>query len=117
MIQVAPGTPIFVVNQPVSFQCRIKGMVGLCRDVLEIEPMDGAYFVFRNRAGTMLRVLFYDGDGFGLCEKRFSSGRVKGWQNADGSLSTITARELAVLLWHGDPASASFPSLWRPVAA
>lgn len=115
MIQTSPSSTIFVVNEPVSFQCRIKGMVALCRDILAVEPMSGAYFVFRNSSGQMLRVLFYDGDGFWLCEKRFSKGKVRSWFNSDGALTLISARELAVLLWHGDLNTSSFPAFWKAV--
>ncbi len=116
MIQISPGACIFVINSAVSFKTRIKGMVAYCRDILECEPMDGAYFVFRNRSGVMVRVLFYDGDGFWLCEKRFSSGSIKGWPDDNQSMTPVSARELLVLLWHGDPSSAKYPAFWKRVA-
>ena len=34
-----------------------------------------AVSVFRNRSGTALTLLLYDGQGYGLCLKRFSQGR------------------------------------------
>ena len=116
MIPLAPGSSIFVVNEAVSFACRLNGMLGICRDVLAIEPMDGAYIVFRNRKGTMIRVIFYDGDGFWLCEKRFSQGSIRHWCGRGGVITSVTARELGVLLWRGNPAGAGFPSLWKKLA-
>jgi hypothetical protein len=77
--------------------------------------MDGTYVVFRNQAGTMLRVLFYDGDGFWLCEKSFSQGRIGHWSATGNALVPICARELAVLLWRGDAVGAGFPPLWKRV--
>ena len=117
MIQISPGTNIFVVNSAVSFRSRIKGMVAFCRDVLSQEPMNGAYFVFRNKVGTMVRVLFYDGDGFWLCEKRFSSGTIKGWPSRSCPMTSVTARQLLVLLWHGDPSTVNYPPMWRKVGS
>jgi len=45
MIQVAPNSTIFVVTKPIRFIGRLKSTVGICRDLLEIEPMDGAYIM------------------------------------------------------------------------
>jgi transposase len=43
--------------------------------VLQEQPLSGAVFVFRNRAGTALKLLLYDGQGYWLCLKRLSQGR------------------------------------------
>lgn len=112
MLSIAPKSPVFIVNAPVSFRCGKDGMVGMCRDLFELEPMDGAYIVFRNRIGTQIRVLFYDGDGMWLCTKHFSKGTVKSWPLESG-ITSSSARELAVLLWRGNIGGASFPELWK----
>ena len=117
MIQVSPGATIFIAEQPIRFTTRLKGTLAVCRDLLAIEPMDRAYLVFRNVPGTMLRVLFYDGDGFWLCEKTFSQGRIGFWSETGVPLAEVTARELAVILWRGDVRGAAFPSFWKRVVA
>ena len=38
--------------------------------------------VFRNRAGTALKILCYDGQGYWLCTKRLSQGRFTWWPTA-----------------------------------
>lgn len=115
MLSVAAHSPVFVVETPASFRCGKNGMVGLCREVYNLEPMDGAYIVFRNRTGTQLRVIFYDGDGMWLCTKYFSKGSVKSWPVGSG-VSNATARDLAVLLWRGSVGGASFPEFWKKMA-
>lgn len=117
MIQVSPGATIFIAEQPIRFTSRLKGTLAICRDLLAVEPMDGAYVVFRNESGTKLRVLFYDGDGFWLCEKSFSQGRIGFWSETGQPLAEVTAREFAVLLWRGDVRGAAFPNLWKRVTA
>ena len=74
----------------------IEGTAAIARTVLEKEPMDGAFFVFRNRRRHMLRVLFCDGSGFWLCTKRLSKGRFSAWPAGDGTrpCSPLLAREL-----------------------
>jgi transposase len=118
MIQVPPSANVVVMHESISFRNGIDGTVAIARAVLDKEPMDGAIFVFRNRQRHMLRVLFYDGSGFGLCTKRLSKGRFSQWPAGDGTSpsSALLARELQVLIWGGDPQSCAFPDLWRKVA-
>jgi transposase len=117
MIQVSPGATIYLAESPIRFTSRLKGTLAICRDLLTLEPMEGAYIVFRNQSGTMLRVLFYDGDGFWLCEKTFSQGRIGRWSTTGDALVPLSARDLAVLLWRGDAAGAAFPPFWKRVSA
>jgi transposase len=118
MIQIPANATVLVMHEPISFRNGIDGMAAVARVVLEREPMDGAFFVFRNRARHMLRILFYDGSGYWLCTKRLSKGCFSAWPSGDAArpCSPLLARELQVLIWGGDPASCSFPALWRKVA-
>jgi transposase len=67
VIQVPPNANVVVMHEPISFRNGIDGTAAVARIVLEKEPMDGAFFVFRNKTRRMLRVLYYDGSGFWLC--------------------------------------------------
>jgi transposase len=118
MIQVPPNANVVVMHDAISFRNGIEGTAAVARNVLAKEPMDGAFFVFRNRRRNMLRVLFYDGSGFWLCTKRLSKGCFSAWPTGDGTSagSALLARELQVLIWGGDPSSCAFPELWRRVA-
>ena len=118
MIQVPPNANVVVMHEPINFRSGIEGTAAIARTVLKKEPMDGAFFVFRNRRRHMLRVLFYDGSGFWLCTKRLSKGCFSSWPSGDGTspCSPLLARELQVLIWGGDPAACAFPELWRKVA-
>lgn len=118
MIQIPAQASVFVMHESVNFRKGIDGMAGLARVVLQVEPMSGAFFVFRNRGKHMLRILYYDGGGFWLCTRRLSKGRFVNWPSGDGSgpCSTLLAQELQVLIWGGDPSRCSFPEPWRRVA-
>jgi transposase len=118
MIQVPANAAVVLMHEPISFRNGIEGTAAVARTVLQREPMDGALFVFRNRQGHMLRILYYDGGGFWLCTKRLSKGRFSAWPkgNGTGVSSELLVRELQVLLWGGDPGRCAFPELWRKVA-
>ena len=119
MIQIPANANILVMHEAINFRNGIDGTAAVARLVLEHEPMDGAFFVFRNKLGHSLRVLHYDGGGFWLATKRLSTGTFnKVWPRNDESkvCSSLLARELQILIWGGDPARCGFPDLWRRVA-
>jgi len=81
----------------------------LSNGFINVGPFSGALFVFTNRRRSGLRILTYDGQGFWLCYKRLSSGRLDWWPGPESeSLSHVSARQLQTLLWNGDPESAGF---------
>ena len=64
MFTPSPFLPILVCHEPVNFRLGIDGLIAHARNVLEREPMDGAIFVFRNKIGNAVRMLFYVEDGW-----------------------------------------------------
>ncbi len=79
MIQVTPQMRILVAIEPVDFRRGIDGLARLARQELESDPFSGRVFVFRNRKGTAVKILVYDGQGFWLCYKRLSTSRFRYW--------------------------------------
>lgn len=114
MLQLTLQSRIFLAVQPVDFRKGIDGLAALCRQTLSENPLGGAVYVFRNRTGTTLKLLVYDGQGFWLCTKRLSQGRFHGWPTAPTPSVTLSARELGILLWNGNPDRAQLAPLWRP---
>jgi len=64
MLQITPQMKILVAIEPADFRRGIDGLARLCRDALQQDPFTGTIFVFRNRRGTGLKLLTYDGQGF-----------------------------------------------------
>ena len=116
MLQLAPQSRIFVAVETVDFRYGIDRLAAVCRQRLAHNPIEGAVYVFRNRRATALKVLLYDGQGWWLCTKRLSSGRFRWWPTADQPSWPLSARELAILLWNGDPQQARMADDWRRVA-
>jgi transposase len=73
MLQITPQMKILVAVEPADFRRGIDGLARLCRETLQHDPFVGAVFVFRNRKGTALKVLTYDGQGFWLCHKKLET--------------------------------------------
>ncbi|MFH0900476.1 MAG: IS66 family insertion sequence element accessory protein TnpB, partial [Pseudomonadota bacterium] len=77
MIQITPQMRVLVAVNTVDFRRGIDGLARQCREVLKADPFAGTVFVFRNRRGTAIKLLVYDGQGFWLCHKRWSAGRLR----------------------------------------
>ena len=66
MIQLVPQLKILLAYEPVDFRKGIDGLAAVCRQQLQQDPFSGCMFHFRNRAGTALKLLVFDGGGFWL---------------------------------------------------
>ena len=82
MLQLTPQRRIFLALPPVDCRKGSAGLAAVCRQMLGDNPLGGAVYVFRNRTGTTLKLLAYDGQGFWLCTKRLSQGRFHWWPTA-----------------------------------
>lgn len=118
MIQVTPQMRLFVAIDPVDFRKGIDGLCRVCRALGDEDPFSGAVFVFRNRRGTSVRLLAYDGQGFWLCMKRLSKGKFRYWPTGDAPnplQRQLLAHEVQALLVAGDHGSIRAAPQWRPL--
>jgi transposase len=117
MLQLVPQLRILVAVEPVDFRKGLDALAALCRNQLEQDPFSGTLFVFRNRDRTAVKLLVYDGRGFWLCLRRFSSGKLPWWPVAQNTpLHPFAAPQLMVLLAQGHPEQARFAPLWRALS-
>jgi transposase len=116
MIQITPHMRILLAVEPVDFRKGIDGLCALCRKVPDCDPFSGTVFVFCNKSKTSIRLLTYDGQGFWLCHKRLSQGRLRGWPKpGQDFVKTLAAHELQLLLWNADPSEAKVAPFWKPI--
>ena len=113
MLQLVPQLRILLAVHPTDFRKGLDSLVALCRGPWQQDPFSGTLFVFRNRPGTALKLVVYDGIGFGWCVRRFSSGQLGWWPEENTPLHSLTAPQLMVLLYQGHPEQACFAPPWR----
>lgn len=116
MIQITPHMQIFLSLAPVDFRKGIDGLVALCRHQFQMDPFEGALFVFCNKSRKALRILCYDGQGFWLCHKRLSKGRFSWHFTPDDRMSVVrslAALQLQELIWNRYPAWGSYDEFRR----
>jgi len=119
MIQVTPHMRILVAVEPTDFRRGIDALARQCREELREDPFSGCLFLFRNRRGTAIKCLVYDGSGFWLCQKRLWVGRFRFWPRAgEGGVQRLEAHQVQLLLAGGDPAAGDTASPpWRQLSA
>jgi transposase len=114
MLQITPQMRILVAVEPVDGRKGIDSLARLCREKLAEDPFSGCLFLFRNRSGTTLRALCYDGTGYWLAQKRLSQGKYSCWPRGTTPSKSLEAHQAHLLLAAGDPSARGAP-VWRPV--
>jgi transposase len=89
-----PTVRIFLCREPTDMRRSFDALAALARDVIRENPLSGHVFLFRNRAGDRLKLLWWDRSGFCLFYKRLEDGTFE-LPNACGE---IHAGDLALLL-------------------
>lgn len=76
---------------------QINGLSTLAKSLLKQDPFSGHLFAFCNRRRKMVRVLYWDRNGFCLWSKRLERDQFP-WPDSEEDALEITAQELAWLL-------------------
>lgn len=116
MLQITPQMRVLVAVEPVDGRKGIDSLAQLCRQRLAADPFSGCMFVFRNRSGTTLKVLVFDGQGFWLAQKRLSRGRFGSWPGGTEPAHALEPHQIQVLFAAGDPRVSGAP-VWRKLPA
>lgn len=117
MLQLTPQMRIMLAVEPADFRKGIDGLAGICKRALKTDPFSGVVFVFRNRKGTSIKILLYDGQGFWLCQKRLSSGRFTWWPDTGNiKMTPLAVYELQLLLWNGNPGASMVGEMWKKIS-
>jgi len=75
----------------------INGLSILVNEYMELNPFSGHLFVFCNRRQNMIKVLYWDRNGFCLWHKRLEKHFFK-WPTSQSEIMVIGKRELSWLM-------------------
>lgn len=104
MIQIVPQMKLILSVDPIDFRCGINSLCGICRRVLDQDPFSGYVFLFTNKRRVGIKILVYDEQGFWLCYKKLSKGRLKWWPtNTNQASITVSCHELQAILMNLNP--------------
>ena len=92
MLTLEHTAPIYLSRQPADMRKSFDGLLGLVQQAglapSEADPLSGAWFVFRNRRGDRLKILYFDRDGLAIWYKRLEGGRFQ-WPPISESVATV----------------------------
>jgi transposase len=118
-IALPSGTRVWLATGHTDMRKGFDGLALLVQETLKRDPHGGHLFVFRGRRGSLIKVLWHDGQGMCLFAKRLERGRFV-WpstvarEDADRTV-TITPAQLGYLL---EGIDWRLPQhTWRPQAA
>jgi transposase len=120
MLTLPPSTRVFVATQPTDMRRSFDGLLALVRDYLGHEdPLSGHLFVFRNKSGDRLKVIWWDRDGLAIFYKRLEEGTFTFPIPAgEAKQLEMTAADLQLVLQGIDPAKVQRSKRYaRPKAA
>ncbi len=69
---------IFVATKTVDFRGSFDRLGGIIRERLNDDPRSGAFFVFFNRGGNRIKILFFDQTGDCIFYKRLDACTYRG---------------------------------------
>ncbi len=121
MLTLPPSVRIYVATEPCDLRKQFDGLALLVEQGLREDPRSGHLYVFRNRRGSHVRILFWDRSGYCLVSKRLEKGTFRvPWTKevmAGRAHLEMEAAELALLLEGIDLRGARRRPRWAPRGA
>jgi len=92
----ADQVQVWLATKPVDMRRSFDGLAEHVRSFLGHDPLSGSMFVFRNRAGHMLKILWWDHDGLAIYYKRLEH-RAFQWPSAVHDQKVVSIDRAALL--------------------
>ncbi len=74
MIADLRDVQVWLATQPVDMRKSFDGLAEVVRSFLGRDPLSGSLFVFRNKGGHLVKILWWDRDGLAIYYKRLERG-------------------------------------------
>lgn len=104
MLNLPLPTRIYLCTRRADLRKSFDGLAQLVREFLSADPLSGHLFVFCNKRGDRLKLLYWDEDGYAIWYKRLEQGTFA-LPTADAARApvgdcgvTLRSAELAMLL-------------------
>ncbi len=88
---------VYLATMPVDMRKSFDSLAEVVRNFLGGDPLSGNLFVFRNRGGHLLKVLWWERGGLTIYYKRLERGQFR-FPDANRPRVEITAKQLLDLL-------------------
>ncbi len=92
-----PESKVYFALGATDMRKAINGLSIIVSEQMQLDIFAGHLFVFCNRAQTILKILYWDKNGFCLWQKRLEKDRFK-WPKTSDEVMNVTTRELVWLI-------------------
>jgi transposase len=97
MIDTSVQTKVYLALGSTDMRKAINGLSMLTQGALELNPFSGHLFVFCNRRRTIIKIIYWDRNGFCLFQKRLERQAFR-WPESREQVMEVRVRELRWLL-------------------
>lgn len=98
MLSLPLPVRIFLCTRDADMRRGFDGLARMVREHLGADPLSGHLFVFRNKRGDRIKLLYWDSDGLAIWYKRLEEGTFRFPATMDGDGVEIRAVDLTMLL-------------------
>ena len=91
------GVKVYMALGYTDMRKSINGLSIIVESRFDLDPFSGHLFVFCNRRSTIMKILYWDRNGFCLWQKRLEKERFQ-WPKTTGGVMMIEERELIWLM-------------------
>jgi transposase len=88
---------VFVRPGATDLRKQINGLAVLVQTVMELDPLSGHLYLFSNQERRLLKVLYWDRNGFCMWQKRLERDRFP-WPRTEQAAREIEVGQLRMLL-------------------
>jgi len=97
MFSPANSAQVYIATGVTDMRKSINGLSILVADQLELDPLAGHLFAFCNRKRDIVKILYWDRNGFCLWLKRLEQDRFQ-WPDTEEDVLNIQGHQLSWLL-------------------
>jgi len=97
MLSVPSDLSVYLATQPIDMRKSFDGLSVYVQTCLMMNPLRDGVFIFRNKSGDNVKLLYWQRNGLVLVYKRLEQGRFK-WPKASAARLSLTRQELELLL-------------------
>jgi len=97
MVGLSAGTRVYLAVGVTDLRKSIDALALLVEAQFALSSLSGHWFAFCNRRRTLVKVLYWDRNGFCLWQKRLEKETFR-WPQREADVVEVGARELLILL-------------------
>lgn len=100
MLSIAPRTKIFLYGKAADLRRGYDGLAAIVQDAMGEDPLSGSLFIFVNKRGNRIKLLYWDRDGYAIWMKRLEIGsfELPGSRDPESASVKLSASQLSLIL-------------------